>query len=317
MKQKPILSFIVPCYNEEETLKETTTLLTKKLEDLINSNKINETSYILFVDDGSKDNTWEILKNNSILKKIKALKLSKNYGHQYALLAGINFVEDKCDVLISLDADLQDDINAIDEMIEKFLQGYEIVYAARSNRDNDTFFKKSTAEIYYKLMKLIGVDLVFNHADYRLMSNKAINFFNSFHEINLFIRGIIPLLGLKSTIIYYERKKRFAGESKYSLRKMISFAFNGITSFSIMPLRVISFVGFLVFCMSLILGTYSLYAAIFTNSTIPGWASTVLPIYFIGGIQLLSLGIVGEYIGKIYIETKKRPRYFIEEIINE
>ncbi len=317
MKQKPILSFIVPCYNEEETLNKTITTLTSKLDDLVKNDKINERSYILFIDDGSKDNTWKVLKNNSVLQQIKALKLSKNKGHQYALLAGINFVENKCDFLISLDADLQDDINAIDEMIEKFLQGNEIVYAARSNRNNDTFFKRSTAEVYYKLMKFIGVDLVFNHADYRLMSNKAINFFNSFHEINLFIRGIVPLLGLKSSVVYYERKKRFAGESKYSLRKMISFALNGITSFSIMPLRIISFIGFLVFFITLILGSYSLYAALFTNSTIPGWASTVLPIYFIGGIQLLSLGIVGEYIGKIYIETKKRPRYFIEEIINE
>lgn len=232
-------------------------------------------------------------------------------------MSGINYVQDKCDCLISLDADLQDDIQIINEMINKYHEGYEIVYGVRENRDSDSKLKKSSAENYYKLMNSIGVNLVFNHADYRLMSNKAISFFNSFTEINLFIRGIIPLIGLKSTKVYYTRKERLAGESKYPLKKMLSFALNGLTSFSVVPLRIISIIGFIVFILSFFMGIYILYVALFTNLTIPGWSSTVLPIYFIGGIQLLAIGIVGEYIGKIYTETKKRPRYFIEEIIDE
>lgn len=317
MKNIPILSIVVPCYNEEKVLNETLKQLTNKLNTLINSNLISNSSYILLVDDGSTDKTWEIIIESSELKFIKALKLSKNQGHQNALLAGINFVQNKCDCLITLDADLQDDVNTIDQMLYKYKGGNEIVYAVRSNRNNDTFFKKFTAESYYKIMKAIGVNLVFNHADYRLMSNKAISFFNNFDEVNLFIRGIIPLIGLNSTTVYYERKERFAGETKYPLRKMISFALKGITSFSIAPLRFISFIGFLVFIFSFLMGGYVLYVTLFTSLTVPGWASTVLPIYFIGGIQLLCIGILGEYIGLIYKETKKRPRYFIEEVINE
>lgn len=317
MNKKTILAIVVPCYNEEEILGNSISILHDKIIDLIKRHDISEKSYIILIDDGSSDNTWETIKKyikNS--SKIKGIKLSKNQGHQYALLSGINYVQDKCDCLISLDADLQDDINTIDQMIQKYNDGYEIVYGVRSNRDTDTFFKKFTAENYYKFMKLLGVNLVFNHADYRLMSNRAIKFFNNFSEVHLFIRGIIPLVGLKSTKVYYERKKRFAGESKYPLRKMLSFALNGLTSFSIMPLRVISLIGFLVFILSFFMSIYIFYIYLFTNSAIPGWSSTVLPIYFIGGIQLLSIGILGEYIGKIYIETKKRPRYFIEEILN-
>ncbi len=317
MKNKPILALIVPCYNEELILNETYIQLKNKLTLLISKKLISKKSYIVFIDDGSIDNTWNIIKTFSNNTNLKALKLSKNQGHQNALLAGINFVQDRCDCLISLDADLQDDINIIEDMIIKYLDGYEIVYAARSNRSNDKFFKKTSAEFYYKMMRFIGVNLVFNHADYRLMSNKAINFFNNFKEVNLFIRGIVPLIGLNSTTVYYTRLKRFAGETKYPLKKMISFALNGITSLSIMPLRIISFIGFLVFVFSLIMACYIFSVAIFTDNTVPGWASTVLPIYFIGGIQLLSIGIVGEYIGKIYIETKHRPQYFIEELINE
>lgn len=317
MNKKTILAIVVPCYNEEEILDNSISILHNKINDLIKKDEINEKSYLLFIDDGSSDNTWNIIqKHTGKSSGIKGIKLSKNQGHQYALLSGINYVQDKCDCLISLDADLQDDINTINEMIQKYNDGYEIVYGVRSNRDTDTFFKKFTAENYYKFMKLLGVNLVFNHADYRLMSNRAIEFFNNFSEVNLFIRGIIPLVGLKSTKIYYERKKRFAGESKYPLRKMLSFALNGLTSFSIMPLRVISLIGFLVFILSFFMSIYIFYIYLFTNFAIPGWSSTVLPIYFIGGIQLLSIGILGEYVGKIYIEAKKRPRYFIEEIID-
>ena len=317
MNKKTILAIVVPCYNEEEILNNSISILRDKIIDLIKRHDISEKSYLLLIDDGSSDNTWNIIqKHTEKSSRIKGIKLSKNQGHQYALLSGINYVEDKCNCLISLDADLQDDINTIDEMIEKFNNGYEIVYGVRSNRETDTFFKKFTAETYYKFMKLVGVNLVFNHADYRLMSNRAVQFFNSFSEVNLFIRGIIPLIGLKSTKVYYKRKKRFAGESKYPLRKMLSFALNGLTSFSIMPLRIISVIGFLVFILSSFMSIYIFYIYLFTDSAIPGWSSTVLPIYFIGGIQLLSIGILGEYVGKIYTETKKRARYFIEEIID-
>lgn len=318
MKDNKTLAIIVPCYNEEEILKDTNSKLIKKVNELKEKKLIKKNSYILYIDDGSKDNTWTIIKELSKNdNNIKAIKLSKNQGHQNALLSGINYVQDKCDCLISLDADLQDDIQIINEMINKYHEGYEIVYGVRENRDSDSKLKKSSAENYYKLMNSIGVNLVFNHADYRLMSNKAISFFNSFTEINLFIRGIIPLIGLKSTKVYYTRKERLAGESKYPLKKMLSFALNGLTSFSVVPLRIISIIGFIVFILSFFMGIYILYVALFTNLTIPGWSSTVLPIYFIGGIQLLAIGIVGEYIGKIYTETKKRPRYFIEEIIDE
>ena len=318
MKKDMKLAIVVPCYNEEEILPETINRLNNKINELIKDNKVSDKSYILFIDDGSTDKTWElIIKNSKSTPNIKGIKLSRNQGHQNALLAGINYVENRCDYLISLDADLQDDINTIVQMVDKFNEGFEIVYGVRNDRNSDSILKKSTAENYYRFMKLIGVELVFNHADYRLMSNKAISYFNNFTEINLFIRGIIPLIGLKSTKIYYSRKKRLAGESKYPLRKMLSFALNGITSFSIIPLRIISYIGIIVFILSFIMGCYILYLGLFTNLTIPGWSSTVLPIYFIGGIQLLSIGIVGEYIGKIYIETKKRPRYFIEEILDE
>lgn len=317
MNKKTILAIVVPCYNEEEILNDSISILLDKLTDLIKEKKIDENSYLLFIDDGSSDNTWNIIKdhtkNNS---RIKGIKLSKNQGHQYALLSGINYVQGKCDCLISLDADLQDDIETINAMIQRYNDGYEIVYGVRSNRETDTFFKKFTAETYYKFMNFIGVKLVFNHADYRLMSNKAIKFFNDFNEINLFIRGIIPLIGLKSSTVYYKRKERMGGVTKYPLRKMLSFGFNGITSFSTAPLRFISIVGFIIFIFSFLMGLYIFYVSLFTNNTIPGWTSTVLPIYFIGGIQLLSVGVVGEYIGKIYTETKKRPKYFIEEILN-
>ncbi len=316
MKQKikqPILILIIPCFNEQEVLNETMKQLKAVLKQLIENKKISHESYMKFVDDGSKDDTWQIIKSYS--KKsdlIKGLKLSKNEGHQNALLAGMESVKDKCDCLISLDADLQDDLSAIPEMIDKYAEGYEVVLGVRNDRSSDSFFKKFTAESYYKVMHLMGVDLEFNHADYRLMSEKALNFFLQFEERNLFIRGMVKLVGLKNTSVYYERNERFAGESKYPLKKMLSFAWNGITSFSVLPLKFITILGFLIFFASMFMGAYVFYIAVLTDKAVPGWASTVLPIYFIGGIQLLSIGILGEYIGKIYTESKRRPHYFIE-----
>lgn len=311
----PTLAIVVPCYNEEAVLPETIKRLTSTLLHLVDSKKIAENSYALFVDDGSIDNTWGIIEASSRSNQfVKGIKLSRNQGHQNALAAGMEYVSDKCDCMVSIDADLQDDVSAIDDMVVKFLEGYEIVYGVKVNRDKDSWFKKFSAEAFYRLMRLFGANVVFNHADCRLMSKKALSYFLKFSESNLFIRGIIPLLGFKSCSVYYERKERLAGESKYPLKKMLSFAWDGITSFSIVPLRFITFVGFLVFMFSLVMGGIVLYTALFTKKAIQGWASTVLPIYFIGGIQLLALGIIGEYIGKIYKETKRRPRYFIEKV---
>jgi len=312
----PILALVIPCFNEEEVLDKTIPQLEVILNELINKKKISNKSYIKFIDDGSIDNTWNIIKQYSIKNnQVKGIKLSKNEGHQKALLAGMESVYSKCDCLISLDADLQDDLNAIEKMIDKYQEGYEIVLGVRDNRDNDSFFKKFTAESYYKIMKLMGVDIEFNHADYRLMSKKALGFFLQLKEKNLFIRGMVKLVGLKTTRVFYKRNKRVAGESKYPLKKMLSFAWDGITSFSVMPLKFITILGVFTFFISILITIYVLYIALYTNDAVPGWASTVLSIYFIGSIQLLSLGVLGEYIGKVYTETKNRPNYFIEEKI--
>lgn len=308
------LSIIVPSYNEEEVLAHSAAILLAKFSALIEEGKIAEESSIVFVDDGSKDKTWEII--NDLAKKssyIKGIKLSRNYGHQNALLAGLFTIES--DFFISIDADLQDDVNAIDEMIEKYLQGFEVVYGVRNNRDNDTYFKRATAGLFYKLMQTLGVDIIDNHADFRLMSARAVDALKSFTEINLFLRGIVPLIGYKSIKVYYVRKNRDAGESKYPLKKMLSFAWQGVTSFSVVPLRIISVIGFTVFIASILLGFWILYIKFFTVSAIPGWASSMLIMNFIGGLQLLSLGVIGEYIGKIYQEVKQRPRYFVDQII--
>ncbi|WP_297950364.1 glycosyltransferase family 2 protein [uncultured Campylobacter sp.] len=316
MREVPKLAVIVPCYNEEQVLYETTKRLSAVLEDLISKNKIKKDSFILYIDDGSGDNTWSIIKSLATQNLlVGGVKLSKNKGHQNALLAGMEHVEGKCDCLISIDADLQDDIVVIRDMIEKYLDGNEIVYGVRSNRDSDSFFKKITAEYFYKIMGIFGVELVYNHADYRLISSNVNTCFLKFQETNLFIRGIIPSMGFKTDKVYYIRLDRFAGESKYPLRKMLAFAWDGITSFSVVPLRFITLIGFIIFLGSLVMGGGVVYSAII-GKTIQGWASTVLPIYFIGGIQLMSLGIIGEYIGKIYKETKRRPRYFIEDIVD-
>jgi glycosyltransferase involved in cell wall biosynthesis len=311
-----VLALVLPCYNEELVLDETSIRLSVVLQKLAESRKISSESYILFVDDGSKDKTWEkITKLSMNTRSIKGIKLSKNQGHQNALLAGMEYTADKCDCLISLDADLQQDENSIEEFLDKFLDGCEVVLGIRNDRKTDSFFKKTTALAFYKLMSIMGVNVVKNHADYRLLSNRANKALLSFEEVNLFLRGLVPLIGYKTDYVYFDVKDRFAGESKYTVSKMLSFAIDGITSFSVTPLRLISIIGFLIFFFSILMSLYVIGAILFTSNAVPGWASTVLPIYFLGGIQILSIGIVGEYIGKIYKETKRRPRFFVEKQI--
>jgi len=306
------LAIIVPCYNEEEVLPDTSEQMIRLLNDFMDKNLISPESYILFVDDGSRDNTWLLIEqyyNNS--KNIKGLKLSRNFGHQNALLAGM-FNAGDADVLISIDADLQDDLLAMEEMLLKYKEGYEIVYGVRDDRSSDSYFKRSTAMGFYKLLSKMGVKSVYNHADYRLMSRRAMDTFKDFGEANLYLRGMIPLLGFKQTSVYYKRRKRYAGESKYPFSKMFSFAWNGITSLSIQPLHFVTFCGFVVFFLSIGLTIFALISY-FMFKTAPGWASTVIPIYFLGGVQLLCIGLIGEYVAKIYKEVKHRPRFIIEE----
>jgi len=310
-----VLYLVIPCYNEEEVLPITSKEVKKKIETLIKNKKINKDSKILFVNDGSKDKTWEIIKNLVKKDKIfKGVKLSRNRGHQNALLAGLETALKYADIAISMDADLQEDINAIDGMIEENNNGSEIVYGVRSSRKKDTWFKKTTAETYYKIMSKLGVDLVYNHADYRLLSKKALEKLFQFNEVNMFLRGIIPQIGYKSSIVYYERNERVAGVSKYPLKKMINFAIDGITSFSIKPLKFITGLGLIISLFSFIIMVYSLIVKLIGH-TVAGWTFITISIWLIGGIQMLCLGVMGEYIGKIYSETKQRPRYFIEEEI--
>ena len=308
-----ILYIVVPCYNEEEVLSETIKLLTKKVDKLIKDNKINKNSKILFVNDGSKDNTWKIIKDNSKTNRlVTGISLSRNRGHQNALLAGLLTAKNHADIIISMDADLQDDINAIDEMLEKYQEGNEIVYGVRKSRKKDSLFKKTTALLFYKLMKFLGVECIYNHADYRLTSKKVLNALEEYDETNLFLRGIIPTIGYKSDIVYYDRGERYAGKTKYPLKKMISFAVEGITSFSIKPLTMICHIGILILIISIIIMIYSIVRKV-TGNTVTGWTFLSISIWFIGGLQMTSIGIIGEYIGKIYYETKKRPRYIISE----
>lgn len=308
------LGIVVPCYNEEDVLPETSKRLLGLLDRLGSANMIAAGSAIYFIDDGSKDRTWPLIEELSGKdSRVHGIKLSRNRGHQNALLAGLFGAEG--DALVSIDADLQDDINVIEDMVARHHEGYEIVYGVRQSRGTDTFFKKFTAEIYYKILARMGVDIVYNHADYRLMSRRAIESLRQYDEVNLFLRGIIPLLGFRTTTAYYDRAERFAGESKYPLKKMLALAMNGITSFSVVPLRMISMLGFAVSFLSLIMIAWIVYAKLFTDSVIPGWASSVVPIYFLGGIQLLSIGVLGEYVSKIYLETKRRPRFLIEKSI--
>ena len=308
---------VLPCYNEEAVLHETASRLKVKMNQLISENKISKDSRVTFVDDGSKDNTWSIIEELKESDELFAgVKLSRNRGHQNALLAGLMTVKDYCDAAISLDADLQDDINVIDKFIDRFIDGCDVVYGVRSDRKTDTVFKRTTAQGFYKVMKLLGVDIVYNHADYRLMSKRALDALEEFEEVNLFLRGIVPLIGYKSDVVLYERNERFAGESKYPLKKMLSFAFEGITSFSVKPIKLILNIGLIMFTTSLLFLIYFI-ALWCLGKTVEGWATIVVSIWMLGGIQLLCLGVIGEYIGKIYIETKKRPKFIIDKFIKK
>ena len=311
------LYIVVPCYNEEEVLPETSKRLRAKLEQLMAEEKISSHSRILFVNDGSKDKTWELISQlHHDCPLFCGVDLSRNRGHQNALLAGLMTAKDRADMVISMDADLQDDIGAVDEMVDKYLDGVDIVYGVRSSRKTDTFFKRFTAEGFYRLMNAMGAESVFNHADYRLMSKRALEGLAQFKEVNLFLRGIIPMIGYRTDTVEYERGERFAGESKYPLKKMLSFALEGITSLSVKPLRLITGLGFLIFVVSIIMIIYNIvrWAA---GATVPGWASLSCSVWLIGGLILLSLGVVGEYVGKIYMESKERPRFIIREVLEE
>lgn len=310
------VTIVVPCYNEEDVLPETINRLSRLLNDLENSGIIAAGSHACFVDDGSHDKTWSIIKQQAEYNpQVRGLKLARNRGHQFALLAGLENAEG--DVVISIDADLQDDISVIKQMIEQYQQGYDIVYGVRKLRSHDTRFKRMTAEGYYFLLRKMGVNIVYNHADFRLMSRRAIEALKQYEEVNLFLRGIIPTIGFPHTIVEYDRAARFAGESKYPVRKMLSLAVDGITSFSSVPLRFIAGMGMVIFLLSLGLSCWVLFTKLFSDNAIPGWASSVLPMYLLGGIQLLSIGVLGEYVAKMYMETKKRPRYFIQEQIKD
>jgi glycosyltransferase involved in cell wall biosynthesis len=311
------LAIVVPCYNEEEMLRITSETLSKLIDELIGKNKIAEDSFVLFVNDGSKDNTWNLIEQEHVKQShIFGLKLAGNVGHQYALTAGLVVAKDMADVMISIDADLQDDIDVIEEMIDKFHLGNDIVYGVRSNRKSDSFFKRFTAQFFYKFMNWMGVKTIYNHADFRLMSKRAVDYFAKFEETNLFLRGMMPLIGYKTDSVYYKRKERVAGESKYPLKKMIALALNGITSFSIKPITFIFNIGLIIVFLCIVTGIYALISHC-TGNTVPGWTSLMLSLWFIGGVQLLCLGLLGEYIGKIYIEVKKRPRYNVEIVLDD
>lgn len=311
------LYIVVPCYNEQEVLPETSKRLKAKLEQLITAGKISEKSRVLFVNDGSKDRTWEII---SALHQQSPLfcgvDLTRNRGHQNALLAGLMTAKDKADAVISMDADLQDDVEAVDQMVDKFLEGVDIVYGVRSSRKKDSFFKRTTAEGFYRVMNALGAETVFNHADYRLMSKRALEGLEQFREVNLFLRGIVPMIGYRADVVEYERGERFAGESKYPLKKMLSFAMEGVTSLSVKPLRMITGLGFLIFLVSLVMIVYNL-ARWAMGATVTGWASLACSLWALGGLILLAMGVVGEYVGKIYLETKGRPRFLIRQVLED
>ncbi len=308
--------FAVPCYNEEEVLPETSKQLVAKMNSLISAGKISGNSRILFIDDGSKDKTWQMIEElHRNEKLISGLKLSRNRGHQNALLAGLMTAKEHADAVVSLDADLQDDIDAIDAFIDRYEDGCDIVYGVRSSRKTDSIFKRSTAQFFYKLMKWMGAEVVYNHADYRLMSRQAVVALAEFEESNLFLRGMVPMVGFRSDKVFYERKERFAGESKYPLRKMLSFAMDGILSFSVKPIKMITNLGFFVFMVSIIMLIYFLISYS-TGKAVEGWTTIVISTWAIGGLQLLAIGVIGEYIGKIYLETKRRPKYIIEKFLD-
>lgn len=310
------LFLVIPCYNEEAVLKETARQLLKKYHSLQHNNVISPDSKICFVNDGSKDHTWDIIRSLHLENPIyTGISLTRNRGHQNALLAGLLTVMEQADIVISMDADLQDDIQTIDAMLAAYQEGNEIVYGVRSSRQTDTFFKRFSAESFYHLLQIMGVEIIYNHADFRLMSKKALQGLSEFQETNLFLRGMVPLIGYKSTTVPYERHERFAGKSKYPLTKMISFAFDGITSLSIRPIRMISNLGILISIISLLFLIWSIFTHYF-GYTVDGWTSLLASIWLVGGLEMLSLGVIGEYIGKIYNETKRRPRYIIEEYLD-
>lgn len=318
MSMPETLYMVVPCYNEQEVLHETARQLKAKYETLIQQNLISSESRIVFVNDGSKDSTWSVIQelHREQPHFFSGINLAHNSGHQNAVLAGLMSVKDICDMAITMDADLQDDINTIDAMVKKYYEGNQVVYGVRSARKTDTFFKKFTAESFYKFMKLMGADVVYNHADFRLMSSRVLQELSGFREVNLFLRGMIPLIGFQSCNVYYERHERFAGESKYPLKKMLSFAVNGITSFSTKPLKLITSLGFIMFVISVIAFIWSFIVKI-AGLSVGGWSSTMCSIWLIGGLQLLCLGIIGEYVGKIYAEVKQRPRFIVADFLNE
>lgn len=307
------LGLVIPCYNEEEVLPETVRRIRGVMDGLVAKGKVDDTSSVYLVDDGSRDRTWALIEAAaSEGAYIKGIKLSRNRGHQNALLAGLFTAEG--DAIISLDADLQDDLGAIERMVDAYLDGNHVVYGVRNSRATDTPFKRFTAQSFYRVMSLLGAETVYDHADYRLLSRDAIEALRNFGEANMFLRGLVPLIGYRSTTVDYERRERFAGESKYPLRKMITFAIEGVTSFSTVPLRLITLIGITVALGTLVMSASILATKLLSNAVVPGWASTVLPIYFLGGIQLFSVGIIGEYLGKVYLEVKRRPRYIIERV---
>lgn len=310
----PQLAIVVPCFNEEDALPETAARLRRLLERLRAAGRVGRGSQIVFVDDGSRDGTWKLIERLSRESEwIRGVKLSRNRGHQNALLAGLFTVEG--DVLVSVDADLQDDIEVIDEMLRQHARGMHVVYGVRDNRSSDGLFKRATALGFYRMMRTLGIESVHNHADFRLLSRRAVDALKEFREVNLFLRGIVPLIGFKSSVVYYTRSERVAGVSKYPLRKMVALALDAVTSFSVVPLRMISLLGFMVFLFSAGMGIWTLWVRLFTERAVPGWTSTLLPIYALGGLQILCVGILGEYLGKVYQETKRRPRYIIEKVL--
>lgn len=316
MNKKNILYIVIPCYNEEAVIRETAKQVAIKMQQLYEKELISEKSKVLFVDDGSKDMTWPMIEAlHAENPMYTGVKLSRNKGHQNALVAGLSVAVKYADMLISMDADLQDDIGAIDGFVQKYYEGCEVVYGVRSARTTDTFFKRFTAQSFYKLMQAMGVDIVYDHADYRLMSKRAVEEMLQFKEVNLFLRGIVPLVGFKSDKVYYERNERFAGESKYPLKKMLAFATDGITSMSVKPIRMITVLGFMIFIISICMLIYSLVRH-FTGHTSIGWSSMFVSIWALGGLQLLAIGVIGEYIGKIYMEAKGRPKFIIEKELN-
>ena len=310
-----VLYLVIPCYNEEEVLPETSKRLTAKLGAMIEMGLISQDSKIVFVNDGSKDHTWQLIRQyHEENPMIQGINLSRNKGHQSALLAGLMTVKEYCDMAISMDADLQDDVDAIDQFVEKYYEGCEVVYGVRSERKTDSLFKRASAQGFYKLMLHMGVEIVYNHADYRLMSRRALDEMEGFKEVNLFLRGIVPLIGFQSGVVTYERHERFAGESKYPLKKMLNFAFDGITSFSVKPIRMVTTLGIIIFAISILMLIYFLITWCI-GWTVPGWTSIVVSVWAIGGLQLLAIGIIGEYIGKIYMETKARPKFIVQEYL--